>query len=141
MTAAGQLVLQRTSYASHDRGVSVPGSLPRPTAVIVVGPPLDTVGGMTSVVRQQLAWTPDDFDLTYEPMTLSQGTSETMIARLARHVRHVRRFVAILRGAHQPIVHIHTCSGFSFFRSAVDAFIAKQQGCRVVLLENLAVKV
>lgn len=126
-------MLQRALGVSNGIGVFSPELLERRLPVIVVGPPLDSVGGMTSVVHQQLAWTPNDFVLTYEPTTVSQSAAEAMFARVVRHVRHAGRFGATLSSAQEPIVHIHTCSGFSFHRSAVDVLVAKHHGCPVVL--------
>ena len=39
----------------------------------------------------------------------------------------------VLPAAGAPIVHIHTCSGFSFFRSALDMRVAHSAGCPVIL--------
>jgi glycosyltransferase involved in cell wall biosynthesis len=43
------------------------------------------------------------------------------------------RLLRTLRRSRASIVHLHTCSGFSFFRSGLDLFIARLCGCRTAL--------
>jgi glycosyltransferase involved in cell wall biosynthesis len=88
---------------------------------------------MTSVVEHQLAWRSDTFAQHFVAMSISPGDHERWTGRLVRHVRQSRRLAALIRFAERPIVHIHTCSGFSFHRSAVDLAIAKHYDCPVVL--------
>lgn len=102
--------------------------------VIVIGPSPDAVGGMASVVSQMLDL---GFGRRYRavffPITSATGQRETIGQRIARHVRHLGRLRRMIRQTHRPIVHIHTCSGFSFLRSAMDMLIARRHDCPVVL--------
>ena len=65
--------------------------------------------------------------------TTSSGNGESFLGRIGRHVRQLMRLRQLVRRTHSPIVHIHTCSGFSFYRATLDMLVAKQHGCRVVL--------
>lgn len=102
--------------------------------VIVIGPSPDAVGGMASVVAQTLRL---EFDGRYRwrffPTTHSSGDPETWWQRLTRHLGHLARLRRLICESNRPIVHIHTCSGFSFLRSAMDMMVARCHGCRTVL--------
>ena len=92
------------------------------------------VGGMASVVEQTLAM---EYDRRYRaalfPITMRQAAGEGVVHRLVRHAGHMARLRATLRTLQPAVVHIHTCSGFSLFRSAVDMYVARRAGCPVVL--------
>ena len=107
---------------------------PSTSTVIVVGPSVTEFGGMASVVRQMLAL---DFGDEYRPeafpVTVSSNPGESPIARLTRHVRHLSLLRAAVLKAQAPIVHIHTCSGFSFFRSVLDMLVAQRLGRPAIL--------
>jgi len=102
--------------------------------VIIVGPAETITGGMSSVVGQmtRLDFAPG-YRQCFVPITLSPGLGESRIARIVRHVRQVARLAAAIRKARASITHIHTCSGFSFWRSLLDVHIAHLAGCRTVL--------
>ena len=89
---------------------------------------------MASVVRQMHAL---DFlhrsRIAPFSTTRSQDGDEPGVARLARHIRHLRRLDNVIQRTDARIVHIHTCSGFSLFRSVADMFVAKRSGCRTIL--------
>lgn len=101
--------------------------------VLMLGPLPPAVGGMTTVIellrRGPLA---GRFDVC--ALDTSQTTGRWRAA--CSPVRHVRRAIALNRALAQgevDIVHIHTCSGFSFFRNLVDAAQARRIGAVVVL--------
>lgn len=52
---------------------------------------------------------------------------------IVRHVRQLRLLRAAIRRTRASIVHIHTCSGFSFYRSALDMLVSERLGCRTIL--------
>ena len=105
-----------------------------PQFVIMIGPGPEQVGGMASVVSQLLAM---DFDGTFRheflPMTLTSGDDERPWHRVRRHTRQLARLGRLIRSTDARLVHIHTCSGFSFFRSTIDMLAAQGLGCRVIL--------
>ncbi len=107
---------------------------PAIATVILVGPPSTRMGGMASVVQQIQSL---DFGQRYRsrllPLTFSSGAAESLSGRLRRHVNQVRDLCAMIRRTGAAIVHLHTCSGFSFFRSVVDMLGAQHLGARVLL--------
>jgi glycosyltransferase involved in cell wall biosynthesis len=105
-----------------------------PTTVVVIGPTSTIVGGMASVAAQTVAL---DFGNRYRieslPMTLSANECERRARRVLRHLSQLRLLQATIRRTGGRIVHIHTCSGFSFYRSVLDMLVAQWLGCRVLL--------
>ena len=91
-----------------------------PTRVIVVGPAPDMTGGMASVVAQTLHL---DYRGRYEvelfPITVSPGAGEILARRVGRHLVQVRGLRRRIRETAARVAHIHTCSGFSFYRAAL----------------------
>lgn len=106
----------------------------QPTTVLMIGPPPEMVGGMGAVVGQMMRL---DFAGRYRmellPITISPQARESRVGRAARHFRQRRRLGNTIRRVCPSIVHIHTCSGFSFHRSAWDMRVASRRGCRTVL--------
>ena len=92
------------------------------------------VGGMASVVEQILSL---DLGSRYRaeafPTTFSTDEAESSSERIVRHVRHLKSLAGVIHQVRPAIVHIHSCSGFSFFRSTADLMIAKRLGCRTIL--------
>lgn len=108
-----------------------PGEL---ATVIQVGPSLDETGGMATVCRQmtQLSFA-RQFRVIHFATTRGLTGRQSLLERTARHLRHIRELWDCIQSHGTQGVHIHTCSGFSFFRSALDAWAARKVGCRVVL--------
>ena len=106
----------------------------QPTTVLMIGPPPEMVGGMGAVVGQMMRL---DFAGRYRmeflPITVSPQPRESRMSRIARHFRQRRRLGNTIRRVCPSIVHIHTCSGFSFHRLAWDMRVASRRGCRTVL--------
>lgn len=105
-----------------------------PTTVLMIGPPPEMVWGMGAVVGQMMRL---DFARRYLmeflPITVSPQACESRVGRVARHFRQRRRLGKTIRRVCPSIVHIHTCSGFSFHRSAWIMRVASRRGCRTVL--------
>jgi glycosyltransferase involved in cell wall biosynthesis len=101
---------------------------------MVIGPPPTMVGGMASVVEQILSL---ELGSRYRteafPGTFSTDEAESFGGRVVRHLRHLRLLSAAIRRTQPAIVHVHTCSGFSLYRSTADLMVAKRSGCRTVL--------
>jgi len=119
---------------SPEKPQSCPGQLSEPATVVVVGPSPTLVGGVATAVRQIHSL---DFGDRYriEPFsaTFSTDEREPRRRRAARHVSTMRRLAATIRRTRAVIVHLHTCSGFSFHRSIADMLLARRQGVRVIL--------
>ncbi|MFH1109024.1 MAG: glycosyltransferase family 4 protein [Planctomycetota bacterium] len=105
-----------------------------PATVLLVGPEPTMIGGMAGVMGQILNL---DFDGRYRiecvPVTMSSGIGESIVRRVARHVRQLWVLRRAIRRTGAAVVHIHTCSGSSFYRSVLDMWIARWTGARVAL--------
>ncbi len=116
--------------ASDSRKASADESV----GVLVVGPPLDTIGGMTSVVRQAVSLGYSGrYTVEHLPTCHAPSEPESVIAKLARHGRQVGLLRQTVTRTRARLVHLHTCSGFSFYRSVVDMMIVRRMGCRTIL--------
>ena len=102
--------------------------------VLQVGPSPDAMGGIASVVNQidGLDVGPG-FSLGRFVTTSSPRKHESLVARVARHLGSLLRLVQAIRTSRCAILHIHTCSGFSFYRSLLDALVARVMWRRTVL--------
>lgn len=109
---------------------------PSPSALRVVmsGPLPPAIGGMASVIgalgqsdlaRQTQLALFDTGKKTREGRSLWEGVQ----ARL-QLMRDWRR---LLHTHQADIAHIHTCSGLTFFLDGLLAWLARRQGCRVIL--------
>ena len=67
------------------------------------------------------------------PMSLRPNDQEPIYSRLSRQIRFLTQLGGKIRLRRPRIVHLHTCSGFSFYRSAFDLWIAQRLGCKVIL--------
>ncbi|MGB2987012.1 MAG: glycosyltransferase family 4 protein [Phycisphaerae bacterium] len=120
----------------RDGGTPVAPTEAEPAAptVIVIGPGPDQVGGMASVVAQMVAM---DFGGRYHvrllPVTLAADARESLSGRVIRHIRQMRRLRSAISRSCASITHIHTCSGFSFYRATADMLLVQRLGCRVIL--------
>ncbi len=106
----------------------------RSTTVFLLGPSPEQTGGISSVITDMLSIdVGPHYRFEFVENTSSPGPREVWLSRIARHARHAlalhRRF-SRERGA---IVHIHTCSGVSFWRSCVDLVLARRAGCQTLL--------
>jgi len=93
--------------------------------VMLVGPAPHTMGGIATVVGQILALDPADrVQFHCQPITISTSP-EPLHKRIGRHLGQLRRLAAALSHHKIDLVHIHTCSEGSFFRSALDTLLVK----------------
>jgi len=102
--------------------------------VLVVGPSPEMVGGMASVVGQMLELDlGPEYRLELLPFTHAANECETLPGKLRRHLEHGDALRRRLRAQPAAVVHLHTCSGFTFWRSLLDLRVAQGCGARVVL--------
>lgn len=105
-----------------------------PVTVLIIGPSPDEIGGMSAVIQQTL-----DLDLSERyrtqllPITLCGNPAEGFLRRCGRHIEQLIRLRAAINETASPLVHIHTCSGWSFYRSMVDLLVVQYLGSRGVL--------
>ncbi len=119
----------------------------RPPRVMMVGPASPAIGGMVSAVdvlmrgplRSGCALMRYSTNRRSAPLELTgskpiaQPWPMRVIRGLVRHGGDAARFAASVIRSRPDIVHLHTCSGFSFHRSLVDMATARLLGRRVVL--------
>jgi len=102
--------------------------------VLLLGPPRDAVGGMSSVM-QQMASLDMGGRYRFQPFhaTTAPPEREGIGSKTIRHIRHLGTLRTAIRNGGAAIAHIHTCSGVSFARSAADLIVARHAGCKTVL--------
>ncbi len=114
---------------------------PRRPRVLMLGPAPPVVGGMvTSITRLMESPLTERYDL-FRHGTAAQpprhdaadGTVLRAARTIMRHVWATATFLSTLVCRRVDLVHIHTCSGVTFFRDAVEAALARALGRRVVL--------
>jgi len=105
-----------------------------PIIVLHVGPSLEQLGGMVTVLGQILSLDfGPRFRTCFHATTSSTAKAESLFSRVARHIKHLRSLRTAIVQDNAAIVHIPTCSGFSFYRSLLDLWVAKFHGCRTIL--------
>jgi glycosyltransferase involved in cell wall biosynthesis len=114
---------------------SDPGSAARRkrTRVLVVGP-VTAVGGIGQVARMSVsAMDARRFDIATCDTTKDTPTDRSLASALWSHAK---RLINLIRGirTHQPdVVHLHTCSYLTFFRTLIDVAICRCMGRNYVL--------
>ncbi len=104
------------------------------TMVLVSGPSVEQLGGMASVISQTLNLDYGEmFDARFLANTQSPNSRESIWGKLRRHTGQVLTLRKALKESQAQLIHIHTCSGFSFFRSALDMIVAQCLHTRVIL--------
>lgn len=89
---------------------------------------------MASVVAQTLALNyAGRYRPCFLPITQNSRLEESFSQRLFRHLKQFKIIHAEIKANRIPLVHLHTCSGWSFLRSGLDLMLIKAMGCRVVL--------
>jgi len=134
---------------SRGRAAREPERTPRRErpAVLMLGPAPPQIGGMVTSIgllmnsplktRYELhrcgvsygARTAAEFAAAEAARPVTPGTWPA----IRRHVGALRDLAHTLREQRIELLHIHTCSYFSFYRNAADAAIARRLGCRVLL--------
>lgn len=128
--------LTETSCAPATAAVFAAGGVARLPGfrVLAVGPDPREIGGMSTVVAQML-----DLDwgshgeVRFQKITTGGFERETILGKLWRHVLQARILRRRIRREGVNILHLHTCSGASFWRSAADMTAARGTGCATVL--------
>jgi phenylacetate-CoA ligase len=118
----------------------------RRPGVLMVGPGVEQIGGMTSVIdalmtsplgeKYALRRLSQTFDVLAAHERRERDRLSRMVGVLSAATRHADvlcRLAHIIRRERIDIVHIHTCSFFSFYRSLLDLAVAKLLRCRVYL--------
>lgn len=103
-------------------------------SVIMTGPLPPIVGGMSSVIAVLAASSlahRTDLHLFETGKTTPQGRS--LSQGVAERLRLMATWWKALGRSPRPLVHIHTCSGLTFFLDGLLLLLARLRGCGVVL--------
>jgi glycosyltransferase involved in cell wall biosynthesis len=102
--------------------------------VLISGPSVEQLGGMASVITQTLNLDYGErFLARFLANTQAPQHRESLFAKIRRHAGHVLTLRRTIIKSHAKLIHIHTCSGFSFYRSALDMLVAQRLHRPVVL--------
>lgn len=101
--------------------------------ILQIGPLSPPVGGMATVVEGLMAALSPHAEVrvvnTSKTTTADRALWQGVIAQL----RLLGRVAALCVGWRPDVVHIHTCSRFTFWRNGVDVVLARLLGRKVVL--------
>ncbi len=111
--------------------------------VLMVGPGPEQIGGMASVIDALMSSSLPQTCQLFRAPTLASSVSSSSghiraralhtLSAPARHLRALWHLARTIRQARIDIVHIHTCSFTSFYRSLADLAVAKTLAARVCL--------
>ncbi|TQF00113.1 MAG: glycosyltransferase family 4 protein [Spiribacter salinus] len=107
------------------------GSAARVLRVLHVGPLPPPVGGMATVIRGLQEHQPHQMRVLDTRKTTPEG--RRLWRGIVAQLRLLLQLVSACCGWRPHIVHVHTCSAPTFWRSAVDVMVARLLGRRVVL--------
>lgn len=101
--------------------------------VLVVGPMRDP-GGLARVARMSAeGFDPRRCDVRVCDTSREGGPDRSLVRKCAGHLRRLLELVRALR-AHQPhVVHLHTCSYGTYYRTMLDALVCMAARRRYVL--------
>ncbi|MBI1824792.1 MAG: glycosyltransferase family 4 protein [Planctomycetes bacterium] len=106
-------------------------STPNSHAILVVGPSPDLIGGMATVVGNHLSLRDPRIRISFLPLPL--GNRPGLFRSLVRHVAHTVQLILAIGRNDVHVLHFHTCSGTTFWRTSINMCVARALGCQVVL--------
>ena len=111
---------------------SAPASA-RPLRVLMVGPLPPPVGGMASVVENLVTAFGGEVEVRVLNNVKTTDADRHLWQGVAAQLRLLGGLIRGCLGWRPALVHIHTCSWFTFWRNGVDVVLARLLGRRVVL--------
>lgn len=105
----------------------------RPLRVLMVGPLPPPVGGMASVVENLVTAFAGQVEVRVLNNVKTTGADRHLWQGVAAQLRLIGGLIRGCLGWRPDLVHIHTCSWFTFWRNAIDLVLARLIGRRVVL--------
>ena len=130
---AAQLALRQDTTAAALHRVERTSEGTRKPSVLLIGPLPPPVGGMGSAIENLVAGLGSRCDLSVLSNTKTTPADRSLLEGVKAQLRLLAKLRDTLRRERPHIVHIHTCSQFTFWRNALDVLIARLYGCRVVL--------
>ncbi len=111
----------------------VPERVPRDSAVLLVGPSLEAVGGVSTHLKQLLGSALADRYRFVHFQVGSEGRNEGRVGRMLRLLFDPWRLLFVTAREGPGIIHINTSMNVKgFWRDAAYLLVAKIAGCRVV---------
>ena len=102
--------------------------------VILVGPAAPATGGMATVVETlRTSSLSEEFDLIPFSTTKTTPENRRWYAGVLSQLRLLLRFASLLMRSPGGLVHIHTCSGLTFWRDAVCVGLVRVFGRKTIL--------
>lgn len=93
--------------------------------MLVVGP-FDTGGGLAHMARRSIeGFDPNRFDIATCETAKDTPEGRSLYAACRSHWRRWRRLAAGIRGHKPHVVHIHTCSYNTFYRTLLDVWTCR----------------
>ncbi len=121
------------SYENLYRKFSSSPSKPRParkkSAVVMLGPQPPAVGGMVSAVQNLCnSDLQKKYDLTIINSAKTTSQNRHLILGIIAQVKLLGRLAKVLIEKRACLIHIHTCSGFTFWRDSLHLLLARFLG-------------
>jgi len=119
-----------------------------PLGVLMLGPAPPAIGGMVTSIgllmksplagryrlhRLAAPLDPEGHKRHAAPQTKEHGRAAGALRAVVRHASALVRLARLITTRRIDVVHIHTCSFFTFYRNLLDLVVARLLGRRVVL--------
>lgn len=102
--------------------------------MVMIGPMVPAVGGMVTVIEQLMAGPlGQSFEFVRHPANGAAAGWRSPLRAVRRHLRQMVRLVRCIRQAGAGLIHVHTCSGLTFYRNLLDATVARWCSVPVLL--------
>jgi len=101
--------------------------------ILQLGPLPPPVGGMATVVENLVAELGRDHELRVLNNVKTTAADRSLWQGIAAQLRLLWQLARLCLGWRPQVVHIHTCSWFTFWRNSVDVLLARLLGRPVVL--------
>lgn len=112
---------------------AAPTSTPERPRVLHIGPLPPPVGGMSTVLLELSAALQSDCETRVFSSAKTTPVDRSLLQAVGAQLRLIGRLALVLWRWRPAIVHIHTCSNFTFWRNGLDLMLARCFGCKTVL--------
>jgi len=102
--------------------------------VLMLGPVPPPLGGMATVLDNlKKSSLSEKCELFIQHTGKSTSPNRKLMQGILSQMRLILKIQSIIRKNNIQIVHIHTCSGFTYWRDCIHMLVARFMGCRTVL--------
>lgn len=101
--------------------------------VLHIGPMPPPIGGMSTVLLELSSALQDRCEIQVFSTSKTTAIDRTVFQAIAAQLRLLWQLSQLLRQWRPDIVHIHTCSNFTFWRNSLDVILARSFGCKTIL--------